>query len=952
MRSHTRPSALHTVPWLLAEVVRLLVQFILTVCLEVLGCAVRLLYWSVRTYGWGRVAGVLGVVFASVYLHAVFGRLSVTAASVGSVTLTSLALWAGFWLVGPWALRRGRHWLGSASHPSGIAVSFPETAATVSLPAGTSAPSPSALPAPPAIGALPATPAPTGGELWERVVNLATLQQAWRRVLVRNGSPGPDGLSVESFALDADRNLEILATAMRSGQYRPAAPRWIEVPKPNGRTRRLAILGVRDRIVEQAIHAVLAPVWNPRLAPCSYAYRPGRSAQQAVAAVEQALAQGRVWVVDADIEAFFDSVPLPGLFGLLQEWVTDDRVRQLVEWSVAAASPTQGRGLAQGAPLSPLLANLYLDRFDRALLQAGHVPVRYADDVVILCATRQQAELALGTATRLLAGLELRLNAEKTRLVHRDEGFTFLGYVFSKEGKRPGDRALASLNARLSAAADDQSRRQIVAGWQGYFGAATTEATEDGGGHRDAGATTDGTATTEHTEKRGEHRDEGSVAEWTEPWWEDMQPQSSQRSTEDTETRTMSPWARVSSGSVSSVVLFRARFLGRPEVFARYWQNAGRHGYAPVRHSPTDEDLQAHLAGEIVLGTYLLHPDGMANAMVWDVDGPNASDDGHALAFQCAHRLIAALQRQGLSPVWVDSGGKGYHLWLCFSAPAAAKTVRDWAGQWLDRFRPFPEGVLVEVFPKQDELGPAALGALIRLPFGRHPETGRPSRLLSLDGRALDDPWAVLAATCLVNPEALPMIDQAGQTPSPCPEPPESIAPVVWGCRLVWELVRKAAGTRDLRHAERRALLYAVGGLGEAGRTYVHQVIGLCSNYDPRITERWIQRLEPGHRPIRCATLREWLKDYLPGVTCNHRGHGETQRRTEGREGAPCPCVTRAANPSPIDLLRRSARAKPAAPPTGPQRTEEAWNDVAEEMFGEALLSVPGASAERGRGNE
>ena len=251
-----------------------------------------------------------------------------------------------------------------------------------------------------------------------------------------------------------------------------------------------------------------------------------------------------------------------------------------------------------------------------------------------------------------------------------------------------------------------------------------------------------------------------------------------------------------------------------------------------------------------------------------------------------------------------------------------AQLLRQWADQWLDRFRPFPPGVLVEVFPKQDRVAAGSVGSLIRLPFGQHPETGRWSCLLSSDGQATPDPWAVLSETSCVNPDGLCQNTGVNNTSVPefcVPEPPQTIAPMVQGCALLWGLVTKASHIHHLRHTERLALLYTVGQSGDAGRSYLHQVIALCSNYDPRITERWIQRLEDGHRPIRCATLKDWLKDFLPG--------------------AQCPCIPKRANPSPFDLLVRAKPTMADPLPSTSDNLDPVWGEVAQDLFGEPRSS-------------
>jgi hypothetical protein len=567
----------------------------------------------------------------------------------------------------------------------------------------------------------------------------------------------------------------------------------------------------------------------------------------------------------------------------MEEWLPDPHLCSLVRLCVSSSAPTPERGLAQGAPLSPLLANLYLDRFDSALLQAGQRLVRYADDFLILCATRQQAEAALAMSQRLLSKLGLRLNPEKTRIVHRDEGFTFLGWTFTREGKRPSDQAVRSLRERLVTATDELARRQILAGWQGYFG--------DSHGLSSIAAS---------PASRPANSTAEAVDAYEEPWWAELDMEVGEGPGE------------------ADLAVYRERFLGRGEVFARFWEKDGRQGYTPVRRPVSDEELRAHLAGEMVLGTFLLFPDGTTKALVLDIDGPDYTDPSRERAFRVAQQLVRALTSLGIKPLWLDSAGKGYHLWLCFREPISARAVREWAGRWLDQFRPFPEGVLVEVFPKQHDLAPGQLGALIRLPLGRHPQTGRFSTLLSEEGKPVTDPWTALATAPLVEPKALLSIGSI----SPVPEPPEAIAPVVRGCNLISGLVKKAAQTHHLRHTERLALLYTLGHLGEAGENYLHQVISLCSNYDPRVTERWLRRLEEGHRAIRCATLKEWLKDFLPGMAC--------------------PCDLKARNPSPLDWLQHAPRPGPEPEPgPSPAPVEEGgtgtWEEVAEDIFGEAL---------------
>jgi len=277
-----------------------------------------------------------------------------------------------------------------------------------------------------------------------------------------------DIITLEAFTMDWENILRKLQEDLISWRYRPQIPRTVEVPKSSGGIRLLSIFNIRDRIVQQSINQALLPIWDVRFAPCSFAYRPGRSAHQAIDAVEKSIKNGRSWIVDADVESFFDSIPHNHLQRQLESWLPDERTRLLIA-VILSTSNTKGIGLSQGSPLSPLLSNLYLHSFDEAILQRGYSLYRYADDLVILCPTREQADEVLQTAERLLKALQLRFNQQKTHIIHISESFTFLGFTFTPEGKRPSDEAFRSLSQRLSNTSDETKRQQIETGWNAYF---------------------------------------------------------------------------------------------------------------------------------------------------------------------------------------------------------------------------------------------------------------------------------------------------------------------------------------------------------------------------------------------------------------------------------------------------------------------------------------------------
>ena len=222
--------------------------------------------------------------------------------------------------------------------------------------------------------------------LMEQVADRANLNAAWRRVRANGGAPGSDGITIEAFPAHLAGHPETLRQQLLDGSYRPSALRRVTIPKPNGDERQRGIPTVQDRLVQQALLQVLQPILDPTFHAHSYGFRPGRSAHQAVAAAQAYIREGYDWVVDLDVEAFFDHVNHDRLMSRLGERIADKRVRWIVRRFLqagvmedGACTPTR-EGTPQGGPFSPLLANLVLDELDRELDGRGLRFVRYADD--------------------------------------------------------------------------------------------------------------------------------------------------------------------------------------------------------------------------------------------------------------------------------------------------------------------------------------------------------------------------------------------------------------------------------------------------------------------------------------------------------------------------------------------------------------------------------------------
>lgn len=265
--------------------------------------------------------------------------------------------------------------------------------------------------------------------LFAAVAAIPSLTAAFHKVRRNGGGPGGDGETIAAFERAGEARLARLAYELEAGLYRPGPLRRVAVPKRSGGTRILAIPCVVDRIAQAAAAGLLSDLLEKEFEPTSFAYRPGRSARQAVARVAMLRRQGWNFVVDGDIRAFFDEVPHAPLLGKLRAHVEDPRFLDLIGLWLASFSG-EGRGLAQGSPISPVLSNLHLDALDEAFGDGPVRIVRFADDFVLLARNRPGAEAGLARAAGLLAEHGLALNLDKTRIVPFEQAFEFLGHLF------------------------------------------------------------------------------------------------------------------------------------------------------------------------------------------------------------------------------------------------------------------------------------------------------------------------------------------------------------------------------------------------------------------------------------------------------------------------------------------------------------------------------------------
>jgi len=287
--------------------------------------------------------------------------------------------------------------------------------------------------------------------LMDKVYALANLRAAFKRVKANGGAAGADHQTVEMYERRLEKNLERLSQALQAGTYRPQAVRRVWIPKPGSREKRpLGIPTVQDRVVQAALLHVLEPIFERDFAAQSYGFRPDRGCKDALRRVWELLEAGYTWAVDADLQSYFDTIPWGPLVRRVEEKVSDGRVIEILQQYLkqevmdGMQSWTPEGGTPQGAIVSPLLSNIYLDPLDHAVAQWGYEMVRYADDFVILCRSEAEAVAALEKVQAWTVQAGLTLHPVKTRIVNADEkgGFDFLGYHFERGMKWPRKKSL------------------------------------------------------------------------------------------------------------------------------------------------------------------------------------------------------------------------------------------------------------------------------------------------------------------------------------------------------------------------------------------------------------------------------------------------------------------------------------------------------------------------------
>jgi group II intron reverse transcriptase/maturase len=760
--------------------------------------------------------------------------------------------------------------------------------------------------------------------------SLATL---FARVRSRSAAAGADGVSPETFARGLDERLATLSAALRAETWQPSALVRLRREKAGGGVRVLSIPTVEDRIVIELLRTAIDPEVEPLLSRVAYAYRPRRSAREAVDAVAARISDGARWIAHADIRDFFDTIRIDGVIDAVQDFVPDPALVRLLGRVLRRHAFSPGRGLAQGSALSPLLSNLALLPLDRRLCAAGFDLVRYSDNLCIAAKTRAEAEEGLRAIESEARRLGLSLKREASAVAEVRAGVLWLGFWLGEGGHRAGDGAVRALRSRvekaarrLQGAALRERLAPIVHGWAQYFDAPLPEGV-DLGPHdalvRALLAERLGAAAQPAVNAAPEGADaplpaadidaEGpGLDAWDDDWREaeagegseDLLAQAERlaaggdyAAAENAYQRAQHPSPEAGAATPvpvpsdpeiddETIDAFLGLFAAGQDAFeAAPHGSQGKRDLAAVPRPPGPADVHAHLAGRTAMAIQPRLPDGTCALGVVDIDAPDAA--GLTAARAHAGALAAVAESRGFRILVEETGGRGLHLWLPFEGrPRADDVARVLASLRAEAGAP-KDGIRVEALPAADD-APDLHVQSITLPLGLHLETGERSRLRWAHGPVVG---ADLRGLFEGRPNELPIrLDRVPDSVLVTEtEPRAADAPagalgqdlpawssfgaavehVMTGCAVLRHLARKAASVGHLSHGERLSLLYTLGHLGPNGHQAIHAIIARCNNYDAAETSRQIARLSG--LPIGCARMREKhvTPELLPLCCCD-----------------------------------------------------------------------------------
>ncbi len=733
------------------------------------------------------------------------------------------------------------------------------------------------------------------GSLRSMVTSPDTLAAAWRRVELNRGAAGPDNVTIAEFTKDAPRRLDALRDLLVRNRYQPLPPRLFAAPKRSGGVRKIAILSISDRVVQNALHMTLQPIIEPHLSECCYSYRPGVSAHHALRSIDALLQRGFTWIAETDIADFFDSIAHRVLLDKLAATVSDSFVLSLVSRCLAAGASEAGCGIAQGAALSPLLSNLYLSEFDMHMSASSWNPVRYGDDVVFMAATRGQAEEALAEASGFLQSrLRLALRPDKTRIAPLAKGFTFLGYHFTEAGRRASPQSVARLRERLEEAAPSQATA-VLRGWTNYFNDRTME----------VGGALQSQMDDEHLDRfirlfggrENVHARQGESG---------FVPTSGGLTRELIQAHlagsvTLAAYLVRQSGGVQAVVM---------DIDAKSPAAKGEEQADAVAGFAKDLERVCRRFGVPAS----LEDSGRRGRHLWIFFS-------EAVPTERARRLARLLS--------ISAG---------FPRPGLRLEIlprhSDWPGPDLGDAVKLPFGVH------------PATGR--RCHFLRDEEPiVRPEDAIDNVITFKADQLEAVIASLKKDVRTTADIDERSESAnevisSRSKGTDAAVVDLVSGCAVVRALIKRAQTTGHLRHTHNLILLYTAGRLGEPGAEFVHRTVAQCRNYDARICQKYLDQLDRQHAPLSCRRIREWLEEEGEAGLCTC----PASRRT--------PLDFQLNQPNPevqVQVPARSKRPQSAQhvlPSDADAELRQAWQGVVDDLFGEPTAPIDGGGAPTG----
>lgn len=826
--------------------------------------------------------------------------------------------------------------------------------------------------------------------LYSKIIDMQKLGQAWERVRKNKPACGVDNVTFEMFEERRREELKQLNLELTEHRYESLPVRMNTIYKGE-KARRIALFSMRDKVVQQSLAYELGRIYEPLFSKSTYAYRPGQSALEALKLIEERTkGKKSLWVLQMDIADYFDSIQHEGLLSILGQQIKEQDVLELTRTVLRAkvldeqtGELSENRmGIYQGSSCAPILSNIYLMDYDRNMENRSSFYIRYSDDILILESSWEKAKELYEYSKACMEQKGLTLKESKTRLHQfgEQEGFIYLGYQFTPNGRSVPAKAVSSLNDRLetmwlTSGLDIEAKlkkgQEILGGWEQYY--------RD---ERVPGSMIEyvlllsmirnkAPEVREKAEKQrfglvNYYRD---IAKYMAEYWiqngqlqnaileyeqffqvpdsdkmvsesahnirllEELGQKYAQliiQASEELYTDIMQLYTDMGAyGKASYYWELKARytekrhvaeppviqgdigektdqalpgvniqdymelFVGREDIYAREITGEGNRRVTEQIMEPlTDEQVRRHLAGDEILESYVRRPNNTSKYVVFDIDiskkillqynyGTPEFASYKQKAAERASQICMILKKMGVAGYVEDSGYRGYHVWVFFTEWIPVRYINQFTDCVQKEAGESGDDITVELFPNNARVRPGKSGQKIRLPLGLRLRTGNRSVFLDECFSPVTDYKSFFSgiAKCSLNAirKILGMyisevkekreLKEVDHSLEKFGNIPDTVRIVLEKCSLMRYLCQKAAATGYLSHFERQSVLYVFGHMGEAGREFVHTVMGFTLNYQYNTTEKFITKIPD--KPVSCVKLREQYKLVTAEYGCN-----------------------------------------------------------------------------------